>query len=208
MVCAQSLQSCPTLCDPMDCSPPSSSVRGISQARIPEWVAMPSSRGSSWPRNWTCSYSIPGGFFTHRATWEALLKWCSSPNQLGYLWKCLFPGCAPRGSDSAALVSVLGICILTNSVTEDHWSSTLCPACWIGTQTSLLIRQQALPWPFCQAHPSPGCPGPFRRLLSWSPRRPPPPTPWLPLNGCGLCLWRIPKPFLSPRPVAVGLKSG
>ena len=41
---AQSLQSCPTLCSPMDCSPPGSSVHGISQARILEWVAMPSSR--------------------------------------------------------------------------------------------------------------------------------------------------------------------
>ena len=42
---AKPLQSCPTLCDPMDCSPPYSSVHGILQARILEWVAMPSSRG-------------------------------------------------------------------------------------------------------------------------------------------------------------------
>ena len=40
---ARSLQSCPTLCDPMDCSPPGSSVHGISQARILEWVAILSS---------------------------------------------------------------------------------------------------------------------------------------------------------------------
>ena len=46
-------QSCPTLCDPMDCSPPGSSVHGILQARILEWITMPSSRGSSWPRDWT-----------------------------------------------------------------------------------------------------------------------------------------------------------
>ena len=38
---AKSLQSCPTLCDPLDCSPPGSSVHGILQARILEWVAMP-----------------------------------------------------------------------------------------------------------------------------------------------------------------------
>ena len=43
---AKLLQSHPTLCDPIDCSPPSSSVHGISQARILEWVAIPSSRGS------------------------------------------------------------------------------------------------------------------------------------------------------------------
>ena len=46
-------QSCPTLCDPMDSSPPGSSVYGIIQARILEWVAMPSSRESSQPRNRT-----------------------------------------------------------------------------------------------------------------------------------------------------------
>ena len=43
----------PTLCDPMDCSPLGSSVHGILQARIREWVAMPSSRGSSQPRDQT-----------------------------------------------------------------------------------------------------------------------------------------------------------
>ena len=49
-VCAKSLQSWLTLCDPMDYSLPVSSVLGILQARILEWVAMPFSRGSSWPR--------------------------------------------------------------------------------------------------------------------------------------------------------------
>ena len=46
---AKSLQSCPTLCNPMDSSPPGSSVHGILQARILEWAASPSSRGSSRP---------------------------------------------------------------------------------------------------------------------------------------------------------------
>ena len=46
-------QSCLTLWDPMDCNPPGSSVRGILQARILEWIAMPSFRGSSWPKDWT-----------------------------------------------------------------------------------------------------------------------------------------------------------
>ena len=50
-VCAKSLQSCLILCNPMDCSLPGSSVHGILQARILEMVAMPSSRGSSQPRN-------------------------------------------------------------------------------------------------------------------------------------------------------------
>ena len=52
-VCAKSLQSCLTLGDPMDCSLPGSSVHGILQARILEWVAMPSSRGASWSGDWT-----------------------------------------------------------------------------------------------------------------------------------------------------------
>ena len=50
---AQSLQPCPTLCDPMDCSPTGSSVHGILQARILEWAAIPFSRGSSQSRDWT-----------------------------------------------------------------------------------------------------------------------------------------------------------
>ena len=47
-------QLCLTLCDPMDCSPPGSSVHGILQSRILEWVAMPFSRGSSSPMVGTC----------------------------------------------------------------------------------------------------------------------------------------------------------
>ena len=50
---AKSLQSCLTLCNPIYCSPPDSSVHGILQVRILEWVAMPFSRGSSWPRDRT-----------------------------------------------------------------------------------------------------------------------------------------------------------
>ena len=57
-------QSCPPLCDPMDCSPPGSSVHGILQARILEWVAIPFSRGSSWTRDWTWVSFIAGRFFT------------------------------------------------------------------------------------------------------------------------------------------------
>ena len=66
-------QSCPTLCDPMDCSSPGSPVHGISQARILEWVAMPSSRGSSQPRGRTQVSPIAGSFFTIWATREAYI---------------------------------------------------------------------------------------------------------------------------------------
>ena len=59
--------SCLTLCDPKDYSPPGSSIHGILQARILEWVAMPVLRGSSNPRFWTCASCMPfiaGRFFT------------------------------------------------------------------------------------------------------------------------------------------------
>ena len=55
LVPAKLLHLCPTLCNPMDYSPPGSSVHGILQARMLEWVAMPSSRGSSRPRARTTS---------------------------------------------------------------------------------------------------------------------------------------------------------
>jgi len=51
-VCVLSLSVVTGSCDPLDCTPPSSSVNGILQARILEWVAIPFFRRSSWPRNW------------------------------------------------------------------------------------------------------------------------------------------------------------
>ena len=65
------IQSCLTLCEPMDCSPPGSSVHGILQAGILEWVVMPFSRGSSWPRDWTWVSCIAGRFFPVWAAREA-----------------------------------------------------------------------------------------------------------------------------------------
>ena len=62
---------CPTLCHPMDCGPPGSSVHGILQERILEWVAFPFSRGSSWLRDFTWVPCIAGGVITIWATREA-----------------------------------------------------------------------------------------------------------------------------------------
>ena len=61
-------QSCPTLCDPVDCSPPGSSVHGILQARILEWVAVSFSRGSSRPRDRTRVSCVAGRCFNLWAT--------------------------------------------------------------------------------------------------------------------------------------------
>ena len=66
---AKSLQSCPTLCDPMEYT-----VRGILQARILEWVAFPFSRGSFQPRDWAQISYIASRFFTIWATREILDK--------------------------------------------------------------------------------------------------------------------------------------
>ena len=63
-------QSCPALCDRIDHSPPGSSVNGILQARILEWISTPFSRGSSGPKDWT-QVSVAGRFFTLWVTREA-----------------------------------------------------------------------------------------------------------------------------------------
>ena len=104
-------QSCPTLCDPMDTSPPGSSVHGLLQARILKWVAIPFSRGSCWPRDWTWVSCIAGGLFTIWAAKEVhdreaqlfpqrFTKWrlyvffsgcvkdqqCTGIHQMGFQW--------------------------------------------------------------------------------------------------------------------------
>ena len=107
------MQLCLTLCNPMDYSPPGSSVHGILQARILEWVAVPFSRGSSWPSDWTWVSCITGRFFTIWATEKSHRKtfipcnnirthaWCSvlSVNMLRWLSNTLSKwmfGCASR----------------------------------------------------------------------------------------------------------------
>ena len=65
-------QSCPILCDTMYYSPPFSSVHVIPQARILEWVVIPFSMGSSWPRDWILISCIASRFFIICATREAL----------------------------------------------------------------------------------------------------------------------------------------
>ena len=94
-------QSCPTLCNPMHCSPPGSSVHGILQARVPkEWVAVPFPRGVSQPRDWTpspalqadCSSFEPRGK-PSRTQWAWV--WANSPGQ-GSLACCSSWGCRVR----------------------------------------------------------------------------------------------------------------
>ena len=81
------VQSCLTLCDPLACSSPGSSVHGIPQARILEWVAFPFSRGFSCPRDGTHVFwvsCIGRQILYHWATWEADL---TSPDSLSWYVK-------------------------------------------------------------------------------------------------------------------------
>ena len=74
-VCLFFNKPCSTLCDPMDCSPPGSTVHGIFQAGILEWVAISFSRGSSQPRIkplFLMSPALAGRFFYHYTTWALL----------------------------------------------------------------------------------------------------------------------------------------
>ena len=80
-------QSCLTLCDPMDCSPPGFSVLGSLQARMPEWFAISVSGGSSWPRDWTWVSCIAGRFSTVWLTRKApsfSIKWVKSLSRVQF----------------------------------------------------------------------------------------------------------------------------
>ena len=78
-ICAKSLQSCPTLCDTMDCSSPGSFVHGDSLGKNTGLNAMPPSRVSPQPRYWSQVFSIAGRFFTVWATREAHEYWSGQP---------------------------------------------------------------------------------------------------------------------------------
>ena len=69
--CCLGTKLCPTLCHPTDCSQPGSSVHGISQARIVEWIAISFSKESFLPRDWTYISWIGRWVLYHRATREA-----------------------------------------------------------------------------------------------------------------------------------------
>ena len=99
-LCARSVaKSCLTLCDPVDCSPPGSSVHGIFQARILEWIAIAFSRGSSQPRDRTqvsCVSCTDRRILYHWATWEApcvsgLFLFVLTSNSIWWIYTmCLF----------------------------------------------------------------------------------------------------------------------
>ena len=113
---ARSLQSYLTLCNPMDCSSPGSSVHGILQARILEWVAISSSRGSSQPKDWTCISCNAGWFLTAEPPGK---PWC----WFAFIILILI--------SSPLLVS--GLSVLFYFVSLDLALSEVRECCWINT---------------------------------------------------------------------------
>ena len=77
-------QSCPTLCDPMDCSPPGSLIYGIFQAWILEWVAISFSRGCSPPRDWIWVSCLVDRHLTVQATREQMIQLNHEDNLQGF----------------------------------------------------------------------------------------------------------------------------
>ena len=84
--------SCMTFCDPVDHSSPGSSIHRIIKARIVEWVAIPFSRGSSWPRYWTWVSCVAGKFFTSEPSGKKdyfKLPFCSPDLHCYYDCQCI-----------------------------------------------------------------------------------------------------------------------
>ena len=104
-------QSCPALCDLMDWGPSGSSVHGILQARILEWVAMPFSRGSSRPSNWTQVSWIAGGFLTIWATGKPLGVFYPALNSLLHLF---IPPLLHETLATFDFLTVFTVCLLQN----------------------------------------------------------------------------------------------
>ena len=114
--CAESLQSCWSLCDPMDSGPPGSSIHGILQARILEWVAMPSPRGSSWRKN----ISLPA----------------TSHPWLGQRWALPIPGLPLLCGQMPGPPFLIPLGRRANP--RSPWAQCLCRApCWPGKGTSV-----------------------------------------------------------------------
>ena len=180
-------QSCPTLCDPVDCSPPGSSVHGILQERALEWVAFPFSRGSSRPRDQTQVSCIAGRFFTIWATKNPSIRIKELP--MFPFWKlhrfCLMPTRCPvlgkRGKMRErriiqVAVSKTGSCQVEVCGKRDCDQAS--PGCGRGWCPVLRFRETG------RQHPgSPALPGPQWPHPPACPHSHPPALSGLPQSG-------------------------
>ena len=119
-------QSCLTLCVPTDCSPPGFSVHGILQARILDWIAIPFSRGSSWPRDRTWVSCTAGRFFT---IWASGKSWGRKGWSIS--WRCpwfLIPKlmlvswqCGASGQPVHWQVNLVDYMLSLNPIRQGQW---------------------------------------------------------------------------------------
>ena len=123
---AKSFQSCLTLCDPVDHSLTGSSVHGVLQARILEWVAMPSSGDHSDTEIKPASLMSPalaGGFFTTNTTWEAHFKVYKTVLLTVVTVQCIR---SPEFISNYQFVTLTNISSVLPSLVPDSYCSTFC----------------------------------------------------------------------------------
>ena len=163
-------QSCPTLCDPMDCSPPGSSVHGISQARILEWVAISFSRGSSWHRDWTrtfCISCISRWNLYNCASWEALYN-TYYPLKYHTVTCLMFPTLHRFGADLFTRAHKSVSCTVdAHTYLLSKWIHSLSPSLGFCLDTAWLRIRSWQPVPKATSLMSPFSPA------SWLTKQPP-----------------------------------
>ena len=137
---AKSLQSFPTPCDPVEWSQLGSSVHGILQARIMEWVAVPHFRGSSQPRDRTCvSYVSCIG----RWNISVIEEVSCSTGRVGYKRKSHFRVSPKEKDGSSGVDSALTVSCVWDSVTNWAWSEFM-PLCVSLRITCICLQKQEL----------------------------------------------------------------
>ena len=141
---------CPILFEPMDCSPPGSSVHGIFQARVLEWVAIPFSRGSSQPRDQTWVSCIASRHFTVWATREVMWGWWNNqkcagrppPSPLPEDGQPVEPGClSPHSLPGQG-----------NQPLQFPWCCLLCPGKWVLLESSWVCLLKSFPNGIAEHH--------------------------------------------------------
>ena len=137
--------SCLTLFITMDCSPPGSSVHGILQARILEWVAISSSRGSSRPRDQTCvscTCCIDRWILHHWVTWEAQ---CIFQRLINNCLVCLVRKTRGEGENGEEAVSVSGTSLIAGTLDSRHGKEQCASAGWVCAEIpKLSVPAQSL----------------------------------------------------------------
>ena len=150
----------------LDCSLPGSSVHGILRARILEWVAIPFSKGSSWPRDWTQVSCIAGRFFTIQTTREALLLLLLLLSRFSRVQLCATPWTAAHQASPSLGFS-----------RQKHWSGLPFPSPMHESEkwkwSHSVMSDSATPWTAAYQAPLPLG---FSRQEYWS--GVPLPSPW------------------------------